>query len=1174
MWSYLAYLKARRLEKNEQWEQALAIYDALAKVQTDVSANLAYRLGYVAEKIGDWKKAEPWLQHAVQKLPSQAQWFYRLGLAQELSKKYREAAQTYRQALALKPGNAQWHYRLGKVLWIVGEGADAEESLNQAIRLEPCNSLYVHELAMAMHKQGRTWQEAEVLQQAVMLDSMNAEWQFELGDALDKLNRFAEAAQAFQKANCLRPGNAMWHFHEGYAWERAGDNSRAQNAYTAACATDQVLKARELGIGVFHESRGFWPQAATAYAQEILAQPHNAELHYRLGLAHDRGYCWEKAEAGYRQALANDPDHPDWHYRLGFVLERQSQWKDAAQAYQAALDRSSSYNSQWHYRLGYVLMQAGALEQATQAFCETRIFKKAYGISTQAYQKNADLMKTLIYREYHDNLLIRKNVILYESNQGASIGCNPLSIYLHLLKDPDYADFRHVWVINDRSRVPQCLKGHSQVFFVERESDLYLRYLASAAYLVNNNTFPPYFVRKTGQKYLNTWHGTPLKFLGRDMIDGFMEHRNATRNFLQATHIISPNPHTSRVLRESFDIQGIDTGEIAETGYPRIDRTLCLSPSQQKSLKEKIGIQSHLPIVLYAPTWRGTLNGGVKFDVERLINDMNAFSTLDCNLLFRGHHMLEEILSGHEAARKYIVPTEVDTNELLSIVDILITDYSSIFFDFLPLGRPILFYAYDVEQYTAERGLYFSMTSMPGSLCLDINQVIEKLQARLDSLHAWNPDELYRKAQNNFCGLEDGNSSKRAVEFFLEDKTDWNLPAVQTERISILMYAGPLLSNGITSAALNLLSVLDYRKFDVTIIIDGEDLKYIERVDRMKYISRQVRLVARIGRQLQTIEQKWISDYFSRAYDISGKMEEIYEDAFSLEFQRMFSTARFDVVLNFDGYNRFWAALCGAGAKADKKIIYLHNSMHGEWTRKYPNLAGLFYLYKHYQHLISVSKSVAEENQMLIGPLFGISAERFGFSNNPICAEEIKQKAQEPLTEDVREKLSVCKGKIFVGCGRLSPEKGFEKLIDAFFRVIARYPESKLIIVGDGPLREELQQKIVHRNLEKSVLLLGYIKNPFPIIARADCFVFSSDYEGQGLVVLEALILERPVISTDVVGPRSILENGEGVLVPNHPQALAEAMLSFMENGAPKSTFNYEKYTACAISSFERLITS
>src|SRR5690606_11204269 len=248
---------------------------------------------------------------------------------------------------------------------------------------------------------------------------------------------------------------------------------------------------------------------------------------------------------------------------------------------------------------------------------------------------------------------------------------------------------------------------------------------ATAKYLINNSGFPPYFVRRPEQRYLATWHGTPLKTLGKEQKYKFYDHKRTQRNYLQASHLITPNPHTTQITLDSYDIRPLYTGLLAETGYPRIDLTLNATDERKRWLRQRLGVSEDQPVVLYAPTWRGTLDE-VEFDVGRLESDLEALSQQGCQVLFRGHSLLERVIENDQLGTR-VVPADIDTNELLSVVDVLVTDYSSVFFDFMATGRPILYYIYDVEQYEEERGLYFSMDEMPGYKCRTIEELCDAL---------------------------------------------------------------------------------------------------------------------------------------------------------------------------------------------------------------------------------------------------------------------------------------------------------------------------------------------------------------------------------------------------------------------------------------------------------------
>lgn len=1311
MLNYIAYLNARRLEKNKKWKPAFEAYKKIAKDPKNTPAKLAYRIGFVAEKVKDWKSAEAWLTQAVKDQSDKAQWIYRLafvqeknkkyaaaidnynqalkinpdkaewiyrsGLCYELLKKYPEAQSCYEAALEKQPASAEWQYRLGKVLWLSGQSASAEAPLRKAMELEPENALYAHELSVAIRKQGRTWQEVEALEHTLALDAGKAQWQFEQGEAQDKMNRFAEAGQAFQEANRLQPGNAMWHYREGYAWERAEVRKLADLAYAAARACDKDLKAKIFGIGAFHQHRGLWPQAAAAYENEAKLQPFNGELLYRLGLAHDRCYRWEKAADFYKQALVIEPNKPDWHYRLGFVLERQGllkqaaqayeyaattrathtpywfyrlgyvlagagdyekactaflhtrtdaelshenaslpeaqtslsndyleslkenlrslqksdsalrskdqaaafyklgnqaerlrMWEEAAQAYRAAVSRSSAHNSLWNYRLGYALMQLGNFTEAATAFCETRIFKRAHGVDMSRYEKDAGLMQVMEYTEFLETLPIQKKTIVYESFLGASLGCNPYAIYRELIGRSDFSDFTHIWVVTNETVLPFDFVKKENTLFITRQSSAYRRYLATAEYLINNVTFPAWFIRREDQKYMNTWHGTPLKGLGKDMPGEFMVHGNVSRNFLQATHLLSPNEHTSNAMMKSYDVAGIFAGKLAETGYPRIDSSINASNFSKDNLRKYLGLVDDLPVILYAPTWRGS-QGAVETDIEKIVQDIKKLVGENYQLVFRGHHFAEKALQSVDIPVS-VAGQELDTCELLSIVDILITDYSSIFFDFIPSGRPIIYYAYDLDEYSATRGLYYSLEDMPGDLCRSIDEVLKSIQRSIIDSENYRSSEKYIEANKKFSTFEDGNSTVRAIDFLFFNSESHLVNRYDEYRNISLFYNGQFIPNGITSSFLNLVQNIPQEKMLISIAVDPSTIKSEEgRMEKFSALPDGVQILPREGRILFSPEEAWL-DNVSMAWRglTEEKMKEVHQRIYEREFFRLYGLKnKIENIINFEGYSGYWTQVFAHADKQKNNITWLHNDMMGEYEIRMPHLTRNFNCYSSYKKLISVSSLMSEINENSLSDLFNVDRDDFKFCENTINVEEIFEKSNAPLDEDLEKWFS---GKTFLTIGRMSPEKDQEKLIRAFSQAQKSLPDAKLIILGDGPLRKHLEILIIQLGMQNSILLAGQRSNPFPALKACDCFVLSSNHEGQPMVLLEALTLGKKIVATDIDGNRGILGKFGGLLVNNSIDGMTEGLLSI--DYLEMHKFDAKQYQLNAIKNFIELM--
>ena len=154
-----------------------------------------------------------------------------------------------------------------------------------------------------------------------------------------------------------------------------------------------------------------------------------------------------------------------------------------------------------------------------------------------------------------------------------------------------------------------------------------MQYLATAGYLVNNVSFAPYFVRRREQRYLNTWHGTPFKTLGRSMRGGLLDYENLQRNFQLSTTLMAPNELTRWALIEDHDLLDVYRGRTIITGSPRLDTSLTMSQEDRKALRGRLGMAEgdERRLVLFAPTWRGGVSKR-ELDREALVADLTAMA--------------------------------------------------------------------------------------------------------------------------------------------------------------------------------------------------------------------------------------------------------------------------------------------------------------------------------------------------------------------------------------------------------------------------------------------------------------------------------------------------------------------------------------------------------------------
>ncbi|EAI4036728.1 glycosyltransferase, partial [Campylobacter jejuni] len=244
--------------------------------------------------------------------------------------------------------------------------------------------------------------------------------------------------------------------------------------------------------------------------------------------------------------------------------------------------------------------------------------------------------------------------------------------------------------------------------------------------------------------------------------------------------------------------------------------------------------------------------------------------------------------------------------------------------------------------------------------------------------------------------------------------------------------------------------------------------------------------------------------------------------------------------------------------------------MQGEFEKRFPYLEQNFKCYKNYKKILSVSKQTNEQNKKNLAYKYNIAETTFDFLENMINNEDIIEKSKEKLDKKLEKKYFKKDYKIFINIARLSIEKDQAKLIQAFKVINDKYPKTLLLILGEGPLKEDLEKLIKDLKLDKKVFLLGRIFNPFPYLKKADCFVMSSNHEGQPMTLLEALVLNKAIVATDIPGNVSVLDNRGGLIVENNVNGLIDGMKKIINRSIEIFYFNTKEYNSQCL---EKLVT-
>ncbi|WP_110928372.1 CDP-glycerol glycerophosphotransferase family protein [Bacillus massiliglaciei] len=360
----------------------------------------------------------------------------------------------------------------------------------------------------------------------------------------------------------------------------------------------------------------------------------------------------------------------------------------------------------------------------------------------------------------------KKNLIMFESFLGKQYSDNPRAIYEYLKENnPEY---EMLWSVD--KKFIRNFEG-KDVPYVRRFSVKWLFKMARAKYWVSNSRLPLWIPKPSHTTYLQTWHGTPLKRLASDMEEVHMPGTNTEkykRNFFKESrnwdYLVSPNRYSSEIFARAFNFEKT----MIESGYPRNDVLYTENnPEKITAMKKRFGLPADKKVILYAPTWRDDQFysvGKYKFDLELNLDQLKEELGEEYVIVLRMHYLVAENLdlSSHTGFA-FDFSNHEDIRELYLVSDLLITDYSSVFFDYANLRRPMIFYVYDIETYRDKlRGFYFDFEKKaPGPLTKTTEEVIRYIK-EIDNGKALPPE--FEEFYNKFCYLESGESSKKVVE--------------------------------------------------------------------------------------------------------------------------------------------------------------------------------------------------------------------------------------------------------------------------------------------------------------------------------------------------------------------------------------------------------------------------
>ncbi len=775
-------------------------------------------------------------------------------------------------------------------------------------------------------------------------------------------------------------------------------------------------------------------------------------------------------------------------------------------------------------------------------------------------------------------LKIDENAILLESQHGKEVSGNIFYLLKELRTNPEYAHYTVYLTcqVDAKEKIKGILDNYNikNVNLLVFYTKAHIKAMATAKYLFNDNTFLPFFIKKDGQVYLNTWHGTPLKTLGKGIRNAMHSIGNTQKNFVCADYLLYPNEYTMEHMVEDYMLQNIALGECVLGGYPR--NTAFFDKARGKEIINKLDLQDK-KIYAYMPTWRGTTsnidnkaNIYLQYYLYELDKRLNDDEILYVNL----HPIAQKDIDFEIFSHIKNFPEEYETYDFLNCAQCLVTDYSSVFYDFANTGRKIILFTYDEEEYFEDRGVYKPLSELP----FPNVKTVDNLLSEMRSFEKNYDDTEFLK---EYCSYDSIHATKEILDFTLNKKKSDNLkefPFKPNGKKNVFIYLGNMDRNGVTTAAMNLLNTIDVTENNYFVSFSAAQAT--RHQDAIAAIPEGVSYFPVQGAFNLSLVKKlaWLS-FTKRGFPLK-LLNFMLRNDWQLEIKRTFGGASIDSAIQFTGYATKMILLFSQFPCTN--TIYVHSDMLNEIKfRGNQRKSLLKYAYKTYDNVALVTPDIKDSTATFVK-----NTDNFKIAHNVIAVDEIIKKGNgeiefEPdvtqcnkTLEQVKEILNGDQ-KVIISVGRYSPEKAHRRMIDAFSNVWTENKNTHLIIIGgnqrDG-IYDELCKYIKTLPCKNNITLILSMNNPMPIVKACDGFILASEYEGFGLVLVEADVLGVPVISTDITGPRVFMNQNGGTLVENSQKGVEEGFKLLIDGKVSLLTADYTEYNRFAVEEFKSLL--
>ena len=388
---------------------------------------------------------------------------------------------------------------------------------------------------------------------------------------------------------------------------------------------------------------------------------------------------------------------------------------------------------------------------------------------------------------YYDSKIVPGRVVLM--GLGKNVRGSMQYILNELNHNDAFKDF-HIYVktAKDTEEIVKTYirqNGWSRTEVVTPDS-VYMELIETAQFLLTEVYLTAAWVKKEGQMYINIWHGTPLKKLGLAK-NAKGKHKNGIQqsNFIDADYLLYPNDYTKKHMLESYKVADLMPGKVLKLGYPRTGGMLEAAQSDQTELRKMLAPNGE-HIYAYMPTWKDYLKvDQVVAESKELLDYLDANLREDQILYVNLHHRVSDSLDYSQFKRIRQFPPTVDSYKLLALTDALITDYSSVFYDYLALRRQIVLYCADYELYRKKRGTYMDLMELP----FDKAVTPEEVLAAINRGKTYDDEAAYQE----FCAYDSVENAHKLCSLFLGTEDEVVVEAIpKNKKKKVMIYSDAL----------------------------------------------------------------------------------------------------------------------------------------------------------------------------------------------------------------------------------------------------------------------------------------------------------------------------------------------------------------------------------------------